>query len=112
MPKEEKDSLLKELSKNIENFNKKNKRKLFLDSIGGAGVLAGVAGAAGGLAMANMGSSDRKMELERLEGELRSMKFRMMMKMGERGQEISNIEVKVIFDLIFRSVVWNQIFSI
>lgn len=101
MPKDEKDTLLKELNDKVDEFNKKNHRQLFLDSVtgalggGGGGLLAGAAGAAGGLAMATMGGAKEKMEEEKLEAELRSMKFKLMMKMGERGQEISNIEVRV-----------------
>ena len=100
MPKDQKDELLKQLNQKIESFNKKSKRKLFLDSVAGAltgngGVGAGLLGAGAGMAMATMGAESERLERERLEGELRSMKFRMMMKMSERGQEISNLEVKV-----------------
>lgn len=111
MPKNKKDILLKQLNSKINTFNKTNKRKLFLDQIGGAlskgvggiggaltgngGVGAGLLGAGAGLAMATMGGEAERLERERLEGELRSMKFRMMMKMSQRGQEISNLEVKV-----------------
>ena len=102
MSESKKNSLLSQLNKRIDAFNKKSKRKLFLDSITGAltdngGLGAGLLGAGAGLALAKGGEEAERLELQRLEGELRSMKFRMMMKMGERGQEISNLEVKVTF---------------
>ena len=100
MPKQEKDALLTELNKQIEKYNRTSKRKLFLDSIGGAltgngGLGAAALGAGAGLAMATMGGTAEKIELENLEAELRSIKFKMMIKMGERGQEVSNLEVKL-----------------
>jgi hypothetical protein len=100
MPKDKKDSLLKQLNEKIDAFNKTSKRKLFLDSVAGAlggssGLGAAALGAGAGMAMATMGAEAERLELQRLEGELRSMKFRMMMKMGERGQEVSNLEVKL-----------------
>ena len=106
MPKSKKDDLLKQLSAKIDSFNSKSKRKLFLDSItgalgGGGGLAAAGLGAGAGMAMATMGEEAERLELQRLEGELRSMKFRMMMKMSERGQEISNLEVKVKFQKLF-----------
>jgi len=101
MPKAKKDELLKQLNDRIDQFNKKSKRKLFLDAVTGAlggsgGLGAAALGAGAGMAMATMGEEAERLELERLEGELRSMKFKMMMKMGERGQEVSNLEVKVL----------------
>lgn len=100
MPQKKKDELLGQLNQKIDEFNKKNKRKLFLDSVagalgGGGGLAAAGLGAGAGLAMATMGEEAERLELQRLEGELRSMKFKMMMKMGERGQEVSNLEVKL-----------------
>ena len=96
MPQEEKNTLLKELNDKIDSYNKKKgKRVLFLDALGGAGAIAGIAGAAGGAALAMQGETMERLEIERLEGEMRSMKFRMMMKMGQRTEEINNFEIKV-----------------
>ena len=96
MPDDEKHTLLKELNDKIDAYNKKKgKRVLFLDSIGGLGAVAGIAGAAGGAALAMQGETMERLEIERLEGEMRSMKFRMMMKMGQRTEEINNFEIKV-----------------
>jgi hypothetical protein len=100
MPQKKKDELLSQLNEKIDAFNKKHKRQLFMDSLagamgGGGGLAAAGLGAGAGLAMATMGAEAERLELQRLEGELRSMKFKMMMKMGERGQEVSNLEVKV-----------------
>lgn len=100
MPEKKKDELLKQLNDKIDEFNKKHGRKLIFDAVagalgGGGGLAAAGLGAGAGMAMATMGEEAERLELQRLEGELRSMKFRMMMKMGERGQEVSNLEVKV-----------------
>lgn len=100
MPKAKKDSLFKELNQKIDAFTKKTKRKLFLggltEAMGGSGGLGAAAlGAGAGAMMATMGQEMERLELERLEGELRSLRFKSMMQMGERGEEVSSLEVKL-----------------
>jgi hypothetical protein len=99
MPEQEKNSLLADLNKKLDAYNQKNKgkRKLFLDALGGVGGVGAIAGMAGGAALAMGGETMERLELERLEGEMRSMKFKMMMEMGNRSEEVSNLEVKVIY---------------
>lgn len=100
LPKKKKKRLLRQLGRELKQYNKKSQRKLFvggmLSSVGeGLGSPAGMLGAGAGLAMATMGGDKEREERETLEADLRNKEMSLMMVINKRGGELGSLEAKV-----------------